>query len=265
MDAKKHGTNETLNFSDLNGCSGSIPDGYGGFNWIGSFEYINTMCFNTAWCDTGYNNVAAVSASPTVAWVYDYGTVESAKLSESFDLKSIASASAWDTNQEWTFTSYTYKNGSFTVKGSANVYLSQLAQTINFATLGGKGAFQKIDAIHIQVDNLGTSGNTCSYGASTYGYQMVFDNVKVHWNGKIPQNNGAHLVQLPGHMPHPHHHATLAALHNSGGHAPGTWHGGHTAPHHAGGAYHSQLLNLGHDPGGLTTEFRLPQPGHFGI
>ncbi len=258
MDARKHGTNEKLTFSNLSGHYGNIPNGYGGFNWLGDVMYLNTMRFNTAWCDTGYNNVAAAAHTNVVGVMYFGGTAESANPTESFDLKSMIAASAWCTNQEWRFSTYTYSNGSFQLKGTENFYLRQSAQTLHFGKMG-----RNIAAVSVYMMNLGSAGNTCSYGSGTYGYQMVFDNMKVHWNGKIPGRDGnGHLVSLPHHMPQ--HHAMVAARsHNANAHASGAAHGAHAASHEAGG-YHSELLGFGHDPGGLTGQFSLPQIDHFG-
>jgi hypothetical protein len=231
----------------------SSQDGYGGFNFTGLVEYLNTPYFSrTTWCDNGYTNVAAATGAYTLSFIPYYGTMVSAKPTESFTLSSFVAASAWCTHQEFTITTYTYANGTFTEKGSINEYLSQSAQTIKLGKLG-----RNIAEIHFATDGLGAAGNTCSYGAGTYGYQLVWADVKVKWNGKIPTSNGLHT--LPGH----HHVAPHAAQIAHAAHVASATHQG--SAHHTNSGYHSQLLAFGHDPGGLTAEFNLPQTEHFGL
>jgi hypothetical protein len=184
-----------------------------------------------------------------MSYVYDYGNMVSSVPTESFSIKSFVAASAWSTNQEWTVTTYTYANGSFTAKGSENIYLSQSAETVKLGKLG-----KNIAEISIRLDNLGSAGNTCSYGAGTYGYQMVWGDVKVKWNGKIPASVGHHNIPVAHHHIAPH-----AAQIAHTGHVANAAH--QSGAHHTSSGYHSQLLSLHHETG-LTSHFNLPQVEH---
>jgi hypothetical protein len=266
MSVSKH-HRETLNFTDFSGYYGSMSahDGYGGLDYAdGSnfgVEYLNTSFFSrTDWCDTGYQNVAAATGASALGYIGYHGTFESADLKDSFSLKLMIAASAWDTNQEWTISTYTYSGGGLHLRDSENVYLSQSAQTLKFGALG-----RNIAAFTILVDDLGSGGNTCSSGVPTYGYLLAFGDLKLQWNGKIPTHSrGPHLA-LPRETLHAHSHVTPDPTHLTGStHAPHCVHGAHTGGA-SGGDYHSQLLGLGHDAEGLTGEFKLPQTEHFGI
>ncbi len=268
MRAPKHKHHETLNFTGFGGTGHyayygpmSGHQGYGGFDYSGIVEYMNTSLFNhqEEGC-SGYNSVADATGASALGWIYESGEFESMNLGETFSLKSMIAASAWSTNQEWTISTYTYGGGSFHLKGSRNFYLGQTAQPIKLGAVG-----RNIAAFAIVMDDLGSSGISCYYGWPTYGYQLAFGNLRIDWNGKIPAHQAGHHVPLPGEMVHAHHHVTPGPIHSTGAaHAPQAAHTGHA---HEGVAetYHTQLLAFGHDPGGLTADFRLPQTEHFGV
>ena len=136
--AKKH--TETLNFTG-SGYYGALSseDGLGGFNYADYCEYVNESYWTnvlTVWCDNGYTNVTAASKNAVgCCYIYEDGLMESAKLSETFSLKSAEVASAWDTNAVWDVKSYTYSNGSLTLKASDSITISQTATKLNFNNL----------------------------------------------------------------------------------------------------------------------------------
>jgi len=268
----KH-TKETLSFSGFSGYYGSVPAGYGGFDWV-DVNYMNATYWEkveTNWCDTGYQNVILGTGE---AYSYDLPNNQSPPaqivtpdLYETFSLTSMRAASAWETKQPFTFNSYTWSDGQFTLKASDTVKLSQTPQTIDFAKIGKPTDFQDIARVSI-VAGYGKYGNTCTYGAYgfTTGSELAFDNLKVVWNGKIPHghlNNTAMKQLLLGH----HHSPAYAAAHlvTGGGHDESSA-GGHPTSGHADNGYHTQLLSLpgdGHESG-LTSQFALPQVTHFG-
>lgn len=270
----KH-TKETLGFNSFSGYYASIASGYGGFNW-GDIDYLNATFWQnekTMWCDTGYQNVIH-GAGEAVTWNNNggtsYGLFESANVTESFTLKSMVAASAWETAQPFDFRTYTYKSGQgFVLKASDTVYLSQTAQTLNFAKIGHPGDFKNIVAVEI-VSGTGKYGNTCSYGPYGYtlGNEMAFDNLKVVWNGKIPKGGGKAITK--GLAPHGHgHDGHIFAAHivfNEAHHATsGT--GLAESSGHSGtqAGFHGELLSLGDSSSGsLTTQFHLPAVEHFG-
>jgi len=256
-------TKEILGFNGFSGYYGSLAAGYGGFDWS-SIDYLNATYWEnqkTNWCDTGYQNVIGGAGE---GYVYKVGELQSSNLKESFSLTSMVAASAWETNQPWTFNTYTFSKGNFTHKASDAIFIGQTAQKINFAKIsGGKTDFHNIAAVTISA-GYGGPGSSCTYGAGTYGFQLAFDNLRIKWNGAIPDGRNAGADQR-GHVAHPHHQAAhLAAQMTELSHlASGT---GHSAAsgHHADAGYDTQLLSLpGHDSGGLTTQFHIPVE-HFG-
>ncbi|HEX4158601.1 MAG TPA: hypothetical protein VHY79_09000 [Rhizomicrobium sp.] len=272
--SKHHGT-ETLNFEGFSGYYGSVPQGYGGFVWS-DVDFLNASYWQNEkpnWCDTGYQNVVDGSGL-AYSWgkpTYNsYGFFGTENTKETFSLVSMVAASAWETNQPFTFTSYVYKpHVGFVEKASVTVPLSQTAQTINFEQLVLRTAvahpFDNISAVRI-TSGTGTYGNTCSYGAGhpTYGNELAFDDLKIKWNGAVPRGTG----RAPGRplVPNQHGHATpdahLVNLHAAQAHAAN---GADPASHHATSAYHAELMSLsGHDTAGLTAQFHLPATEHFG-
>ena len=271
----KH-TKETLGFNSFSGYYASIVQGFGGFNWS-DVDYMNATFWEdqkTTWCDTGYQNVIS-GAGEAFVWnnngTVSYGLFESAKLTESFSLKSMVVASAWETNQPFTFNTYTYaKQKGFVLKASDTLYLSQTAQTINFAKIGNPGDFKNIMAVEI-ISGSGKYGNTCSYGPYGYttGNEMALDNMKVVWNGKIPKGSHALVTTgLANHAPMHAAHTTPAAhlvfgnSHHDAGSAASA-----NATAHSGtqSGFHSELMSLGGShAGNLTGQFQLPALDHFG-
>ncbi len=261
----RHGHNETIKFNNLSGYYGSIPDGYGGFDWSSDILYVSASDFQNQ-CDTGFTNVCRGSGE---AFVYDYGLVVTANPKETFNLQSMIAAAAWSSNQSWELIGYTYNNGVLAEKGDIQIKIGQTAQHINFSKLD-KGGFTKISVFAFEALSYGSPGNSCTYGAGTYGLQLVFDNLKVHWNGKIP---GGHPEFARGSHLHAHHPviAMLPVFHPQSGisdHGQSGIHAGGAAGN-SHGTWHSQLVSLDaalghHGAGGLTDQFALPQPDHFG-
>lgn len=267
---------ETLNFDNFSGYYASIDQGYGGFDW-GSVDFMNETFWQTQhpeWCDTGYQNViqgAGEALTFNNNGSVSYGLFESADLKVSFDMQSMVAASAWETDQPFEFRSYTYKKGhGFILKASDTVYLSQTAQTINFAKIGKPGDFKNIVTVVI-VSGTGQYGNTCSYGQYGYtlGNEMAFDNLKVKWNGKIPTGNGKLVTTgLAVHNGAGHGaHAVTAHLVSAGSHQGANLPAHANAGSHSGtqANFHSELMSLGDSHGGgLTSQFHLPLIEHFG-
>lgn len=260
-------TRETVKFNGLSGYYGSLPSGYGGFNYT-LVNYLNASYWEnvqTNWCDTGYQNVIS---GPGEAYIPGTGLFESANLKETFSLIGMVAASAWETNQPVTFNTYVYSRGNLKLKASDTVYFSQTAQTVDFATLGGKGDFRNISAVTVFV-GAGSYGNTCTYGRYSYttGYQFAFDNLKVRWSGSIPRGDTGKLFTKGLHVNGSHEAAHVAAhLIEGNDHRGGAdvIHPG-LPDHHPAAGYHSQLLSLpDHDPGGLTSLFHSPTIEHFG-
>src|ERR1700735_4485585 len=112
---KQH-TKETLGFDSFSGYYASLSQGYGGLMW-GDIDYLNATYWQNQkpeWCDTGYQN-AIHGAGEAFTWnnngYTSMGTLVSADVNESFTLKSMTAASAWETKQPFEFKSYTYKAG----------------------------------------------------------------------------------------------------------------------------------------------------------
>jgi hypothetical protein len=268
-------TKETLNFNNNSGYYGSILSGYGGFTWS-DVDFMNATYWQnvmTDWCDTGFQNVIH-GAGEAFTWNNNgstsYAVFSTVNLNETFSLKSMVAASGWETAQPFDFLSYTYQTGhGFIAKASDIVYLSQTAQTINFAKIGKPGDFKNIALVEI-ISGSGKYGNTCSYGRYGYtlGNEMAFDNLKVKWNGKIPTGNGK--VVTTGLSPHNHlrgSHGVSAHLvsgdshqgANVAAHADATTHSAMQA------GFHTELMSLGETQSGdLTGQFHLPAVEHFG-
>jgi hypothetical protein len=277
MTKHHHGT-QTLNFEGFSGYYGSVSQGYGGFVWS-DVDFMNSSYWQndkTNWCDTGYQNALdgnglaftrfdGVGYYAAHQYKPSYGYFRTGNLSKTFSLVSMVAASAWETNQPFTFKSYTYNpHKGFLMKGTVTVYLNQTAQTLNFQKLD-KGAFQDIAAVRI-APGYGQYGSTCSYGTGhpTYGNQLAFDDLKVKWTKGAPHGAPQAVARpLLGHLQHggaptahltANQHAAQALADNLGG-----------AAHHNAGDYHGELMSLsGHDASGLTAQFYLPAAEHFG-
>jgi hypothetical protein len=272
---KHHGT-QTLGFEGFNGYYGSLQQGYGGFDWS-SVSFLNESYWQnvkTNWCDTGFQNVLdgtglAYTSSPNNSQTYGYFRVENLK--QTFNLVSMVAASGWETNQPFQIATYTYKPGvGFVLKEKANtqisVYLSQTAQTINFASLAKPKYFKDVSAVIIR-GKTGSYGNTCSYGPNdhTYGYQLAFDDLTVKWN-KAGNQKGQFTPEHPLISHSQHHNSPMAhLLGNSQAPHAHVIDGPGVASSHSGQNYHPELMSLtGHDPTGLTGQFHLPAMEHFG-
>jgi hypothetical protein len=269
---KQH-TPETLGFNGFSGYYGSITAGYGGFTWS-DVDYLNATYWQkemTNWCDTGYQNVIKGAGE---AFTFNnngstsYGVFENT--TETFTLKSMVAASAWETAQPFDFKSYTYKAGyGFVYKAAVTVDLSQTKQTINFADIGKPGDFKNIALVEI-VSGTGKYGNTCTYGRYGYtlGNEMAFDNLKVVWNGTIPKASGKFITKGLATHNHGHvAHAAAAQLVSGDAHhdANPAAHTGAAIQSGAQTGFHSELLALGDaHAGGLTAQFQLPPIEHFG-
>jgi hypothetical protein len=161
-------------------------------------------------------------------------------------------------------------NGALKVKSADQFTVTfSKAERIDFNTLGHKGDFSNISAVAFEMVNDGQAGNTCTYGTAEYGVQLALDNLRVHWNGKIPDPRPA-----SGSDPRLHAHhviaTPLAALQQHASASDDHLPGGHSSTSGADcTAWHSELTSLdaalGHDgAGGLAERFVLPQPEHFG-
>jgi hypothetical protein len=256
---------KTIKFNNFSGYLNNLSyyAGYGGMDWNDMYEIQNAFVNEHSWCDTGYNNVLQGQGE---AITLGTGGFQEDNLYRTFNLEKGTFASAWESHQPFTFNSYTYSAGQgFSLKASVEISIGQNAKTINFGKYGSD--FKHIAAVNF-VSGVGHGGNTCSYGAPTYGYILVMDNLQVQWNWG--GGGHAHNVRQAVLQHHQYHHALPHIAANM---APISTHdsqgGIGTNPSHANAAhdtgYHTQLLSLdGHGAGGLTSQFALPQVEHFG-
>src|SRR5437660_11129794 len=127
------GTKRGLNFHGFSGYYGfmSAHEGYGGFDYFSDFLYMNQSMWTNpngvgyqyGWCDTGYQNEAAMSHAKSLAWIYEYGAMESAS-GHSFTLKSMNVAASFSNDALWNIISYTEQNGQLQVKAVDSLYVS---------------------------------------------------------------------------------------------------------------------------------------------
>jgi hypothetical protein len=272
---KKHGHNEKLNFGGFSGYYGlmSAHDGYGGFNYLDDFYYMNQSTwtkpdgpgYEQGWCDTGYQNVAAAAHATSEAWIYGYGLMESG--GRSFTLESFLACAGWSSDMPWNIVSYTDDNGVLKEKASDRITVTfSKAEKINLTTTGPKQGFANIAAVAFTMVSSGQPGNTCigSVGYGVIGYQIAIDAVKVRFSKRanLKHDNG-HLL-TPYLLHHQHHGAHAGPLLPGGHHPDAAADSVHDPDGHQGdGSYHTQLLSLEHHSG-LTVQFALPQPEHFG-
>jgi hypothetical protein len=149
------------------------------------------------------------------------------------------------------------------LKASDAITLSPTAERIDFAKLGNGDDFKNISAIVISDYNGGGWYGGHDLGAP--GYVLKFTDLKIHWNGRIPNGSqaGTNHPALPG----AHH---VIAAHLAASDAESNI-GRHNATDAVTAAYHSAIASLdaalGHaGPGdGLTSQFALPQIQHFGL
>lgn len=254
----KHGSNETLRFNGFSGSYGYIPNGYGGFNWTDVYYFNN----GEASRDEGYRY--PIDGRGEAILGGGGGSIVSVDPSESFTLKSMLAESGTSIGTRIILTSYTYSDGTFTKKASDAIYVTTKVQTIDFANLGAKGDFQNIAAVTMVVGSP-AYGMGMSYVHTPSG-AMAFDNLKVHWNGKIPDG---HVEASRGQSVHPIVHHAIAAhpWFESVGETAASSHGSMDYQPHAGSMLTSLDAALGHADslGGLTSQFALPQIEHFGL
>ena len=238
---------ETLNFNNFTGYYGAVPNGYGGFNWA-NIEYFNKSG-GAAASEDGYQNI--IKGRGEAGFGHGGGYFESANLSK-FSLKSMLVAAGNPSGDPVFFTSYTYSDGKLIEKARDVVYVTPDVQKIDFAKIGGKGDFQKIAAVFMVV---GSARYGAHYGHAAIGDGMIFDNMTVEWNGKIPhgesaQRHGSALLQQ------------LAHAANSGGDV------GHPDdPKPDGNQHHAAVVTPDVPSGhaGHSGHFALPEPDHFGM
>jgi hypothetical protein len=267
MQGKHHKKAEVLNFSGFSGYYYWL-DGYGGFNYLDDFLVMNASTWTKSggagyvngWCDTGYQNVAAAAHATSLAWIYDYGVMETAS-THTFTLESFLAASSWSANQNWDVISYTESNGVLTEKGEKEITPTfSKAETFRFKGAGWKG----IAAIAFSMVSLGSPGNTCTYGTAEEGYQLCIDRLKVKFSNKADlKHNGGNLL-TPYMLNHQQHNAAHMASVSQAAHDLSATHAHDTTSSHhpTDSLYHTQLLSLGPDTG-LTGQFHLPAVEHF--
>ena len=264
MDEVKH--KERLNFSGFSGYYGFMSghEGYGGFDYFSDFLYMNQSMWTNpngsgyqyGWCDTGFQNEAALSNATSLGWVYQYGLMESAS-SMTFDLKSMNAAASFSNNAVWDIISYSEKHGQLQVKALDPLVVSYGGEHVTMNTLGKPGDFNHISAVAFQMVSYGSPGNTCTYGTPVMGVQLAIGDLKVKWNtGSQAQRHGPLL------SPYLLHHS----MHQSAAHLTAAQHaaqgsGDHPVSHHDSTVLHSGLAAPGHDSG-TAMEFQLPMPEH---
>jgi hypothetical protein len=251
---------ETLTFNSFSGYYGAVPDGYGGFDWTDIVYFNNTKSGGPEANDEGFHD--AIRGRGEAGFGADSGgSFESANLSETFNLKSMLADSGTGSGVPIIFTSFTYSDGELKQKARDVLDVTPTVQRIDFATIGAKSDFQNIVAVYMSV---GSAKYGHHYGHNAIGNGMVFDNLKLQWNGNIP--GGELSVGSRQTMPHiPHVVAThLSAL------AENTCGGPNPEQAMAHSNYHSALTSLdfalGHfgTHADLTSLFALPEPDHFG-
>lgn len=250
---------ETLTFNNFSGYYGEIPQGYGGFDWTDIDYFNNTKYGEPDGNAEGFQNT--IKGRGEAGFGGDWGgSFETANLSETFSLKSMLADSGADSGVPIFFTSFTYSDGELKQKARDVVYITPGVQKIDFAKLGGKGDFQNIAAVYMSA---GSAKYGAGYGHHPIGNGMVFDNMKVQWNGSIPDGQ---FQTARMHIP-PHQVAQTLSASPYG-----------ISPAHLESLissrmecrYHSILNSmdaaLGHTPQheGLTLLFALPEVEHFG-
>ena len=204
--------NRPLNFKGFRGFYGymSYYDGYGGFNYSDNFLYMNqsnwtnpnSFGYQYGWCDTGYQNEAAMSGAKSLAWIYEYGAMESAS-GHSFTLKSMNVAASFSNDALWNIISYTESNGQLQVKAVDPLYVSYTGATVDLATIGQPGDFQHIAAVGFQMVNYGQPGNTCTYGYAVFGVQLALGDIKVKWSKNADLDTRGGKLATPWMLAHP--------------------------------------------------------------
>jgi hypothetical protein len=251
-----------LNFGGFSGYYGymSYYDGYGGFNYQDNFLYMNQSTWTNpngvgyqyGWCDTGYQNVAAMSHAKSLGWIYQYGVMESAT-GHSFTLKSMNVAASFSNDAQWNVISYTENNGKLQVKAVDPLYVSYTGAHVYMSTLGQPGDFRHIAAVAFQMVGYGTPGNTCTYGYAVFGVQLAIGDVKVNWSKTADLDNTGGKLPTPWLLHHPSHTVPHPGAVPSHVHSGG---GDHADSHHGHSGDHGQLSSL-------TPDFHLPAIDQF--
>jgi len=252
---------KALNFHGFDGYYGymSYHQGYGGFNFFADFLYMNESTwtepngvgYQYGWCDTGYQNEAAMSGAKSLGWIYQYGIMESAN-GHAFTLNSMNAAASFSKGAVWDLVSYTENNGSLYVKAVDELKVSYTGKHVRLDTLGNADDFKNIAAVAFQLVSYGKGGNTCTYGYPATGAQLAIGDVKVTWSKTADLKSDGNLLTpyLLHHATHTVPHATAVQEHHAGGDG---------ADHHYGGGYHSDLQTEQHQ-----SQFdHLPATDHF--
>jgi hypothetical protein len=194
---------KALNFQGFSGYYGymSYHDGYGGFNYLSDLLFMNQSTwtdpngvgYQNGWCDTGYQNEAAMSQAQSLGWIYLYGGMESAN-GHSFTLKSMNAASSFSDNAVWNVISYTERNGHLRIKAVDAITVSYTGEHVNFDTLGHRGDFRNIAAVAFQMVSYGNPGNTCTYGYAVFGLQLAIGGVRAKWSKTADLGNHGKLL-----------------------------------------------------------------------
>ena len=251
---------KALNFAGFKGYYGymSDHDGYGGFDYSDNFLFMNQSAwinpngpgYQAGWCDTGYQNEAAMSHAKSLAWIYEYGVMESAT-GHSFTLKSMNVAASFSNDAVWNIVSYTEHNGALRVKAVDPLYVSYTGAYVDLATLGRPGDFQHIAAVGFQMVSYGTAGNTCTYGYAVFGVQLAVGDIKVKWSKSADLHSNGPLA-TPWMLLHPSHTVPTAGAGLQHGESET---GQHASAEHA-GAVHDPAFAVAHN-------FQLPAVDHL--
>ncbi|HLY05248.1 MAG TPA: hypothetical protein VKR31_05820 [Rhizomicrobium sp.] len=246
---------KALNFEGFKGYYGYMSnyDGYGGFNYSDNFLYMNHsnwtkpngVGYQYGWCDTGYQNEAAMSHAKSLAWIYEYGVMESAS-GHSFTLNSMNVAASFSNNAQWDIISYTEQDGQLQVKAVDPLYASYTGQKVDLAMLGQPDDFKHIAAVAFQMVNYGTAGNTCTYGYAVFGVQLAVGDIKVKWSKGADIDTRGGKLMTPWMLQHAAPNPGAAHAHADARH-PGT----------------DTMYNLHAQPSGTAHDFHIPAVEHF--
>jgi hypothetical protein len=220
-------------------------NGYQGFNFEDLTLITRKDIVHNDLTKDGFGNVLHGDAEvylvghmgPSFVNGYAYGWLSSSNTDETFDLKSGIFAAAINNKVQMDFRSYEANGGE---KADIHIDITKKATTIDFANYGND--FKHITAVEIlSTDN-------------AYPYPAVMDNIKVHWNGAIPDAR------------HPHFSHLLLAAVGAPAHGAVVENAGWSADSN----FHSALTTLTasseHVDAGiaLTSQFMLPGTDHFG-
>lgn len=236
-------------FSDMN-----YYEGYQGFDFTDMILMTRKGAHILGPPDDGYKNVLHGDAEIFIHggggnFNAVYGWIASPVSTETFNLKGGIFAAGDNTSLNAAF--YAYDSSGHRI-GQLSLLFGNTPTTIDFSNYGK--SFKDASTIEFVGYSLGGGDAT-----------LAMDNLRVHWNGPIPDRGGTSSVpDLPVHRHHPHiaHALSLGAAQTHDGHAASYVVG--TNPHH--GELMSLAAALGHaDPGGgLTAQFVLPHCDHFG-